>query len=357
MMDFGRAGRDDAPPPSAMDTSADGVGPADPMDARAAREKARQERELEERGRERKRAGESKMNVDARVFVQGSTAHPLAPSPVVPLSSPSQAAAAARRGRAPPARRHSRTQCQWTSAGLERRRERRRARAAVRRGARDCTEHGGVACVEQRALCARRSCVGEGGCNARRQLCGSGPRRYKYECRVCAKHFDQLRPDQLDDGEDREARWCAAPGSRQPAPPTEPATQQQQAKKRHVPGGLQPQREWLLRQGQHQAEVRIGFHNARGQKEKGPRDEWVNRLLDRFDLVGACEMNSDEIMQSDMEKMESVRQGGYRVWFAHGNGKQNGIALIVSNRLAGMKVEVVHRDPAGRAHCQNEHTR
>ena len=56
MMDFGRAGRDDAPPPSAMDTSADGVGPADPMDARAAREKARQERELEERGRERKRA-------------------------------------------------------------------------------------------------------------------------------------------------------------------------------------------------------------------------------------------------------------------------------------------------------------
>ena len=48
-----------------------------------------------------------------------------------------------------------------------------------------------------------------------------------------------------------------------------------------------------------------------------------------------------------MEQAAGRYRGGYRVWFAPGSAKQTGMALIVSNRLAGAKVEVEHRDPGG----------
>ena len=48
-----------------------------------------------------------------------------------------------------------------------------------------------------------------------------------------------------------------------------------------------------------------------------------------------------------MEKARLQRNGGYRVWFAPGTAPKTGVALVVSNRLAGAKVEVLYRDLTG----------
>jgi len=48
-----------------------------------------------------------------------------------------------------------------------------------------------------------------------------------------------------------------------------------------------------------------------------------------------------------MESTATRRQGGYRAWFAPGTRQKTGMALLVSNRLGSMPVEIVYQDPTG----------
>jgi hypothetical protein len=64
-------------------------------------------------------------------------------------------------------------------------------------------------------------------------------------------------------------------------------------------------------------------------------------------LVGLSETAIGEVERTEMESHSRDRQGGYRAWFAPGTQRKTGIALIISNRLAGAKVEVHYRDPTG----------
>ena len=48
-----------------------------------------------------------------------------------------------------------------------------------------------------------------------------------------------------------------------------------------------------------------------------------------------------------MHLASGYRQDGYRVWFAPGTQVKTGMALIVSNRLAHVPVNVTYRDPTG----------
>ena len=135
----------------------------------------------------------------------------------------------------------------------------------------------------------------------------SNAQRYTYVCRACGRWFDQLRPNLLRAGEDRQARWrpdLAPNVHTQPDHAASPATQtiRQRVGRRHTP------RKWELRRGQHHGEVSFGFHNSRGQlSDAVARRNYIERLMERFDIVGVCELNDDAIMRGEMERAESAR--------------------------------------------------
>ena len=178
-----------------------------------------------------------------------------------------------------------------------------------------------------------------------------GRQRYGYVCHTCGKCFDQKRPDRLRPDEERGARWqpdLQCSGSLYRATVQASSSTQHNDKRRTRAGRCHKPRDWQLRAGQHHGEVRVGFHNSSGQNSDAiARKRWVERLLDRFDIVGTCELNADALVRAEMERAASARQGGYRVWFAPGTAPKTGMALLVSNRLASMRVDVGYRDPSG----------
>ena len=122
----------------------------------------------------------------------------------------------------------------------------------------------------------------------------SNGQRYSYVCGVCYKGFDQLRPCHVPPGGVRDARWKPsldppAPAASGPTAPTAVAPIGQNEKprrgRRHNRAAKHAGLEGV-KPGQSACEIKMGFHNCRGQRsDEACRDAYIARLLEHFDIV------------------------------------------------------------------------
>ena len=74
------------------------------------------------------------------------------------------------------------------------------------------------------------------------------------------------------------------------------------------------------------------------------RRNYIDALLAKFDIVGTCELGADAVIEEEMGAAAKKLRDGYKSCFAHGARAKTGMALLVSNRLPSVSMNVLYRD-------------